>query len=149
MAQDPVSVVASWIAPARAGGADELSTTAAPMDDPVIALIAEERRLQGLATAACTRCDEILATLPEDVQKRRAKVSFSGEISGLFRNGFSSASLKDVVRFVPELAPLAANALKAPDADDAEAESAAGPRRRRLRRARRRNVSANPTRTTL
>jgi hypothetical protein len=29
--------------------------------------------------------------------------------------------LKDVVRFVPELAPLAANALKAPDADDAEA----------------------------
>jgi hypothetical protein len=31
---------------------------------------------------------------------------------------------------VPELAPLAANALKEPDADDAEAESAAEPRAR-------------------
>jgi hypothetical protein len=38
--------------------------------------------------------------------------------------------LKDAVRFVPELAPLAANALKEPDADDAEAESAAEPRAR-------------------
>jgi hypothetical protein len=90
MAQDPVSVVASWITPARVGDADELSTTAAPMDDPVIALIAEERRLQGLATAAFARGEEILATLPEDVQKRRARVSFSGEISNLFRDSFSS-----------------------------------------------------------
>jgi hypothetical protein len=90
MAQDPVSVVASWIAPARAGDADELSTTAAPMDDPVIALIAEERRLQALATAASTRCDEILATLPENVQKRRARVSFGGKLSGLLGDSFSS-----------------------------------------------------------
>jgi hypothetical protein len=32
-----------------------------------------------------------------------------------------------MVRFVPELAPLAANALKEPDADDVEAASAAVP----------------------
>jgi hypothetical protein len=35
--------------------------------------------------------------------------------------------LKDAVRFVPELAPLAANVLKEPDADDAEAASAVEP----------------------
>jgi hypothetical protein len=35
--------------------------------------------------------------------------------------------LKDAVRFVPELAPLAANALREPDADDAEAEENANP----------------------
>jgi hypothetical protein len=90
MAQDPVSAVASWITPATSGE----SLTASPPEDPVIALIAEEKRLEALWVAATTRGDEIFSTLPEDIQKGQVHVSFSDSelgqcISGL-KNWFTS-----------------------------------------------------------
>jgi hypothetical protein len=94
MVQDPVSAVASWLAPATSGEVADESLTASPPEDPVIALIAEEKRLEALWTAATTRGDEIFSTLPEDIRKGRVQVSFSDSelgqcISGL-KNWFTS-----------------------------------------------------------
>jgi hypothetical protein len=54
-----------------------VAPTPTPADDidPVLALIAEEKRLEALWVAATTRGDEIFSTLPEDIQKGQARVS--------------------------------------------------------------------------
>jgi transposase len=70
MAQDPLSHVASWLTPAAA--ADGPLTGGGP----VIALIAEEKRLGALFIAADTRGAEILSALPEDIRKGLVRVSF-------------------------------------------------------------------------
>ena len=76
MPNDPLSHVASWLTPTSADVTDKPSPTSPP-EDPVIALIAEEQRLDALWVAATTRGDEILQTLPEDIRERRVRVSFS------------------------------------------------------------------------
>jgi hypothetical protein len=71
---DPLSHVASWIAPAAAN----LSITAADVDDPLIALIRERARLYRLAGDLTERADKILAALPDDVRFEIVRVSFLG-----------------------------------------------------------------------
>ena len=65
-------------------------TAASAENDPVLSLIAEERRIESLAIAARTRAEEILFALPEDIRKGRAHVSLSGPFSCCFRDSFSS-----------------------------------------------------------
>jgi hypothetical protein len=62
---DPITHTASWLAP-PAPGTHPLSPDDA---DPVIAMIAEEARLEALATEAQARGDAIFLTLPEDIRK--------------------------------------------------------------------------------
>jgi hypothetical protein len=70
--------------------ADE-SLIASPPEDPVLALIAEEKRLDALWDAATTRGDEIFCALPEDIRKGRVQVSFSaGPWGTLLDGGFTS-----------------------------------------------------------
>ena len=52
MAQDPLSRVASWITPATPGEVADESLITSPPEDPVIALIAEQKRLEVLWIAA-------------------------------------------------------------------------------------------------
>src|ERR1700747_2858084 len=52
MAQDPLSHVASWLTTASADGTEKPPPTSAAVDDPILALIAEEKRLAALWIAA-------------------------------------------------------------------------------------------------
>ena len=89
MAEDPLSRVAAWLTPASADVTDKPPPTS-PQEDPVIALIAEAKRLDALWTAVTTRGDEIFSTLPEDIRKGQVQVSFSGPSAALLDGGFAS-----------------------------------------------------------
>jgi hypothetical protein len=68
----------------------------AAADDPVLALIAEAKRLDALYDAAQGRGDEIFNTLPEDIQKGRVRVSFSDSWFWLSRHsGFTDEAHLD------------------------------------------------------
>ena len=110
MAQDPLSRVAAWLTPATPGEVADEALTASPPEDPVIALIAEEKRLEALWVAATTRGDEIFSTLPEDIRKGRVQVSFSAETwAALLDGGFTSeAALHRLVGAVRRLAMVGA-----------------------------------------
>jgi hypothetical protein len=93
MAQDPLSRVAAWLTPATPGEVADEALTASPPEDPVIALIAEAKRLDALWFAATNRGDEILDTLPEDIREGRVRISITdGELSSLLwrHAGFTS-----------------------------------------------------------
>jgi hypothetical protein len=70
---DPLSHVASWIAPTAAN----LSITS-DVDDPLVALIRERDRLFRLAEDTKARGDEIEAGLPDDVRFKKVQVSSLG-----------------------------------------------------------------------
>ena len=104
MAQDPLSRVASWITPASADVTDKPPPTSRAVDDPVLALIAEEKRLDALAIAADERGDEIFKTLPEDIRKRSVRVSFSAWAALLDGSFTSEADLQRTVAVCRKLA---------------------------------------------
>jgi hypothetical protein len=89
MPTDPLSHVASWLTPATP------EVPVAHDTDPVLALIAEEKRLDALWAAARDRALEILNTLPDDIRKGRVRVSFSDSergrsLSSLYGGYFTS-----------------------------------------------------------
>ena len=108
MPNDPLSHVASWLTPATPGEVADKSLTASLPEDPVIALIAEEKRLDALWGAATTRGDEIFETLPEDIRKGRVKVSFGGSWPILDGGFTSEAALQRLVSKVRRLATVRA-----------------------------------------
>ena len=57
MAQDPLSHVASWLTTASADGTEKPPPTSAAVDDPILALIAEEKRLEALLNIASAVSD--------------------------------------------------------------------------------------------
>jgi hypothetical protein len=110
MAQDPLSRVASWLTPASADVTDKPPLTSVAVDDPVLALIAEGKRLDALEVAAGIRGDEIFNTLPDDIREGRVRVSFSDNEFGAllrYRRGFTSeAHLHQWVRVHRQCATL-------------------------------------------
>jgi hypothetical protein len=115
---DPLSRVAEWLAPSadvidkppRTSPFDPVAEAQARMvermaqaraqvarerqrrgvDDPVLALIAEEQRLAVLRIAASGRGDEIFDALPEDIRKGRVKVEFSDSELGQCISGIKN-----------------------------------------------------------
>jgi hypothetical protein len=95
---DPLSRVASWLAPAMVAG--ESPTISVAVDDPVLALIAETARLDALSLAAQNRGDEIFDALPEDIREGRVQVSLNGKLGRLLQHYRGFTSEADLERWV-------------------------------------------------
>jgi hypothetical protein len=118
MAQDPLSRVASWLTPASADVTDE-SLITSPPEDPVIALIAEEKRLEVLWTAADGKghdrqakvLDEQMGAILNQLRNRNIKpITLAGAIAmleeghhgGCIDDGLISAAIASLRDMRPE-----------------------------------------------
>jgi hypothetical protein len=139
MPTDPVSAVASWLTPPIDDRQIlELFREWIGAQRAWSAVNDEEEAEQKAAWQAAVAIRDKIALMPaagpigisikvflhlhlNDDWHRDDAAALSGQGSSLYVDGgLEKAILRDAVRFVPELAPLAANMLKEADADDAE-----------------------------